>query len=110
MQPIVMPAVIAFSTFSTRISRSTELARASRSSARERWRLWRGSFVSEPRDFSTSPRRVEDGAGVSRDRLCGDGQRDPLLGLIRYFSPVAILEYTAISSGRNASASEISLV
>src|SRR6266850_2916155 len=66
MLPIVMPAVIAFSTFSTRISRSTELARASRSSARERWRLWRGSFVAEPRDFSTSPRRFEDGAGLPR--------------------------------------------
>ena len=102
MQPIVMPAVTAFNTFSTRISRSTELARASRSPARERWRLGRDSFVTERRDSSTSPRQFEAGAGIR-------GQR-PLLGLIRYFAPVAIFEYTAISSRRSASASEISLV
>lgn len=40
----------------------------------------------------------------------GAGAYFRLLGLIRYFAPVARLPYTAISSSLSASASEISLV
>src|SRR5439155_20455185 len=62
MQPIVMPAVTAFSTFSIRISRSTELALSSRSPARERWRLrllryFPGAELAPDRNAATLARR-----------------------------------------------------
>ena len=59
---LVMPAVAAFSTFSIRISRSTELALSSRSPARERWRLrllryFPGAELAPDRNAATLARR-----------------------------------------------------
>src|SRR5258707_3835972 len=70
MQPIVMPAVTAFSTFSTRISRSTVLPLASRGlrpgGARA---LPQRACRTQPADFSTS---VLSGGSQARPRQDGE--------------------------------------
>src|SRR5437868_12623328 len=85
MQPIVMPAVTAFSTFSIRISRSTELALSSRSPARERWRLrllryFPGAELAPDRNAATLARRgttLKKGRSPIAIRFIVPGQAAP---------------------------------